>query len=129
MTDAARNLIAAGAALAFVAVGLGAFGAHALKAQLSAEMLAVYQTGVQYHLPHAIAVVLIGVLASQMPASKLLPVAGWAMVVGVVIFSGSLYALSVTGIRMLGAITPIGGVALLVAWAMVAYATLTYRPI
>jgi uncharacterized membrane protein YgdD (TMEM256/DUF423 family) len=122
MTDAPRHLITAGAVLAFTAVGLGAFGAHALKAQLSADMLAVYQTGVQYHLPHAIAVVLIGVLAQQMPEVRLLPIAGWVMCAGVVIFSGSLYALSVSGIRILGAITPIGGVALLVAWAMVAYA-------
>jgi uncharacterized membrane protein YgdD (TMEM256/DUF423 family) len=129
MKVAARNLIGAGASLAFVGVALGAFGAHALQAQLSAEMLAVYQTGVQYHLPHAVAVVLIGVLALQMPAARLLPVAGWLMCAGVVVFSGSLYALSVSGVRMLGAITPIGGVALLAAWAMVAYAAATYKPI
>ncbi len=127
MIDAARNLIAAGAALAFLAVGLGAFGAHALKAQLAPDMMQVYQTGVQYHLPHAVAIVLIGMLCQQMPDSRIVPIAGWVMVAGVVVFSGSLYLLSVTGIRVLGAVTPIGGVALLTSWAMLAYGALTHR--
>ncbi len=90
-------------------------------------MLGVYQTAVQYHLPHAIGVVVIGLLVRQMPQSKMLPIAGWVMCAGVVVFSGSLYALSISGVRVLGAITPIGGVALLAAWAMVAYAMLTSR--
>ncbi len=127
MIDAARYLIAAGAGLAFLAVGVGAFGAHALKDRLAPDMMQVYQTGVQYHLPHAVAIVLLGLLCHQMPESRLLPIAGWTMVAGVVIFSGSLYLLSTTGIRVLGAITPIGGVALLAAWGMTAYAALTYQ--
>ena len=90
-------------------------------------MLAVYQTGVQYHLWHALGVILIGVLAHLLPASKWMPMAGWTMVAGIVVFSGSLYALSLSGIRMLGAITPIGGVLLLAAWAMVAYSVLQQK--
>lgn len=121
MNASAQQLVSAGAILAFFGVALGAFGAHALKAKLAADMLAVYQTGVQYHLWHALGVVLIGVLAQLLPASKWIPVAGWTMVAGIVIFSGSLYALSISGVRVLGAITPIGGVALLAAWLMLMY--------
>ena len=120
MKPKAQPILIAGAVLAFLGVALGAFGAHALKARLAADMLAVYQTGVQYHLAHALGIVLIGILVQLLPESKWLPVAGWTMVAGVVMFSGSLYALSVTGMRMLGAITPLGGIALLAAWLMVA---------
>lgn len=122
MNSNAQSLVIAGALLAFLGVGLGAFGAHALKERLAPDMLAVYQTGVQYHLWHALGVILIGALAHMLPAAKMLPVAGWLMVAGIALFSGSLYALSVTGIRMLGAITPLGGLAFLVAWGTVAYA-------
>ncbi len=125
MNANAQQLVVSGAILALLGVGLGAFGAHALKARLAADMLAVYQTGVQYHLWHALGVVLIGILVQLLPGAKWLPVAGWMMVAGIVIFSGSLYALSVTGMRMLGAVTPLGGVAFLLAWGMVAYAVLT----
>jgi uncharacterized membrane protein YgdD (TMEM256/DUF423 family) len=115
----ARPLLVTGAALAFLGVALGAFGAHALKARLPAELLAVYQTGVQYHLAHALGILLIGVLVKLWPASKWLPMAGWTMSAGVMVFSGSLYALSITGVRELGAITPLGGLALLAAWLLV----------
>ena len=118
MKPNAQPILIAGAVLAFLGVALGAFGAHALKARLAADMLAVYQTGVQYHLAHALGIVLIGILVQLLPESKWLPVAGWTMVAGVVMFSGSLYALSVIGMRMLGAITPLGGIALLTAWLM-----------
>lgn len=121
MNANAQQLISAGAILAFLGVALGAFGAHALKAKLAADMLAVYQTAVQYHLWHALGVVLIGVLAQLLPVSKWMPIAGWTMVAGIVIFSGSLYALAITGVRVLGAVAPIGGVALLVAWLLLAY--------
>jgi len=124
MNANAQQLVAFGAVLALLGVGLGAFGAHALKARLAADMLAVYQTGVQYHLWHALGVVLIGILVQLLPGAKWLPVAGWLMVAGVVIFSGSLYALSLSGVRVLGAVTPLGGVAFLLAWGMVAYAVL-----
>ena len=120
MKTNARSILITGAVLAFFGVALGAFGAHALKAQLAPDMLAVYQTGVQYHLAHALGVVLIGILVQLLPPTKWLPAAGWTMMAGVVIFSGSLYALSVTGMRMLGAVTPLGGLALLAAWLLVA---------
>ena len=124
MNANAQQLVASGAILAFLGVALGAFGAHALKARLAADMLAVYQTGVQYNLWHALGVVLIGILVQLLPGAKWLPVAGWIMVAGIVIFSGSLYALSLSGVRVLGAVTPLGGVAFLLAWGMVAYAVL-----
>lgn len=120
MNKHARSILITGAALAFVGVALGAFGAHALKARLAADMLAVYQTGVQYHLAHAIGIVLVGILVQMVPASKWLPMAAWTMTAGIIIFSGSLYLLSVTGLRMLGAVTPLGGIAFLAAWLMVA---------
>ena len=120
MNANAQPLIIAGAVLAFLGVALGAFGAHALKTRIDADLMAVYQTGVQYHLVHALGVLLIGVLVQVLPPSKWLPIAGWAMTAGVIVFSGSLYALSLTGIRVLGAVTPLGGVALLAAWALLA---------
>lgn len=122
MNSNAQALVIAGALFAFFGVGLGAFGAHALKGKLAPDMLVIFQTGVQYHLWHALGVILIGVLAHLLPAARALPIAGWLMVAGIALFSGSLYALSVTGIRMLGAITPLGGLAFLLAWGVVAYA-------
>ncbi|MEO8384999.1 MAG: DUF423 domain-containing protein [Betaproteobacteria bacterium] len=118
MNSKAKSIIVAGAILAFLGVLLGAFGAHALKPRIDADLLAIYQTGVQYHLVHAIGVILVGMLAHVLPSSKWLPLAGWTMVGGVIVFSGSLYVLSLTGIRALGAVTPLGGVALLVAWLL-----------
>ena len=111
-----------GAVNAFLAVGLGAFGAHGLKARLSLDMLGVYQTGVQYHFYHALGLLLVGMLVSQWPTEGLIKIAGWVMFAGIVIFSGSLYLLSITGIRGLGAITPIGGLAFLVAWLLLVVA-------
>lgn len=127
MNGAARALIATGAVLGFLAVALGAFGAHALKARLSPELLAVYQTGVQYHLPHAVAVVLIGVVSLHLPDARWLTTAGWCMAAGVVVFSGSLYLLALTGVRVLGAVTPIGGVLLLAGWATLAFSVITAK--
>ncbi len=109
MNTNARPIVIAGAILAFLGVALGAFGAHALRSRVDANLLAVYQTGVQYHLVHALGVILIGVLVQVAPDSKWLRIAGWTMVVGVIIFSGSLYTLSLTGIRGFGATAPLGG--------------------
>ncbi len=120
MNTNARPIVIAGAILAFLGVALGAFGAHALRSRVDANLLAVYQTGVQYHLVHALGVILIGVLVQVAPDSKWLRIAGWTMVVGVIIFSGSLYTLSLTGIRGFGATAPLGGLALLAAWLMLA---------
>jgi uncharacterized membrane protein YgdD (TMEM256/DUF423 family) len=118
----ARGALALASVLMLVAGAAGAFGAHALKSRLPADMLATWQTGVQYHAWHALALALVGVLVQQLPARPGLALAGWCFVAGVVLFSGSLYALALTGVRGLGAITPFGGVAFLAGWAALAYA-------
>ncbi|SCW74206.1 Uncharacterized membrane protein YgdD, TMEM256/DUF423 family [Paenibacillus tianmuensis] len=113
-----RTFVALGGICAFLSVALGAFGAHALKGKLTADMLANFQTGVQYQMMHSLGLIAIGLAASLLPASASGHVrrAGWSMFVGIVVFSGSLYVLSITGIKQLGAITPIGGVAFLFGW-------------
>jgi uncharacterized membrane protein YgdD (TMEM256/DUF423 family) len=111
-----------GATLAFFAVAFGAFGAHALKDSLTPYSLAIYHTAVDYQMWHAIGLIIIGI-AQRQKTSNLLQKAGWFMFVGIVIFSGSLYALSLSGIKVLGAITPIGGGCFLIAWVLFAYAS------
>lgn len=108
-----------GAFFAFTGVGLGAFGAHGLKTLLSPEMLEVYKTGVTYQMWHALGLILIALIQQQNPVSKLLSWAGWLMAVGVVVFSGSLYLLAILNMKWLGMITPIGGLAFLLAWLLV----------
>jgi len=124
MPATAKLFIAIGAVAGALGVVLGAFGAHALKARLSPELLAVYQTGVQYHLWHALGLVAIGVVAVHLPTSAPLKWAGWLMLAGIALFSGSLYVLAATGTRWLGAITPFGGAAFIAAWLAFAYAAL-----
>jgi len=98
----------------------GAFGAHALKTRLTPDLLAVFETGTHYHLIHALA--LLGVAwASTHWNSPAIVVAGWLFVAGILLFSGSLYALSLTGVRLLGIITPFGGVALILGWLALAW--------
>lgn len=121
MTDA-KLFLTLGAVLLAVAVALGAFGAHALKARLGAELLAVYHTAVQYHFYHALGLLAVGLIAMQLPASGLVRAAGWLMLAGIVLFSGSLYLLSMSGIRWLGAVTPFGGTAFIGAWLLLALA-------
>jgi len=118
----ARLAIVVGSAAMFVAVALGAFGAHALKARLTPDMAAVWQTAVQYHAWHALAVLAVGVLLLQWPGQRAVEVAGWLFVAGIVLFSGSLYTMALTGVRSLGAVTPLGGVAFLAGWAALAWA-------
>lgn len=115
--------ISTSAILALLGVALGAFGSHGLKETLSADMMSVYQTGSHYHLTHALALLGIGILARQMD-SKAIKVAGIAMIFGILVFSGSLYALAISGVRILGAITPIGGVGFMVGWAALAVAAI-----
>lgn len=117
MTD--RLLVIFAALTLMVGVGTGAFGAHALKRILSPDMLAIWQTAVQYQMVHGLGMLLIALLATRY-GSPLLHYAGMVMFAGVVVFSGSLYLLAFTGIRWLGAITPFGGLAFIAAWAMVA---------
>lgn len=117
-----RFALMLGALAMGMAVALGAFGAHALKARLSPEMAAVWQTGVQYHAWHALALLAVGILLAQDPSRGGLVVAGWLFAAGIVLFSGSLYVLALTGVRGFGAITPLGGVAWLAGWAVFAWA-------
>lgn len=118
-----RLFLSAGAAFGFLGVALGAFGAHALKGALSQEMLAIWHTAVEYQFWHALALLGVGAL-TQDRTDRALNIAGGAFIAGIVIFSGSLYALALTDIRALGAITPIGGLALLAGWAALASAAL-----
>ena len=100
----------------FLAVALGAFGAHGLKQRLSPDLLAVFQTGVQYHFYHTLALLLVAVLMLHWPHNTALRWSALLFCIGMLIFSGSLYALSISGVRWLGAIAPIGGLALLAGW-------------
>lgn len=124
MSAIAKLFLFLGGANAALVVVLGAFGAHALKARLSSDMMAVYHTAIQYHLFHALGLIAVGVLAAWLPGSGYLKWAGWTMLAGIVLFSGSLYLLSVSGIRWLGAITPLGGIAFIVAWVLFCIAVL-----
>lgn len=110
-----------GAASAFISVAAGAFGAHALKARLSPDLLNVFETGARYQMYHSLGLIAIGLLMSLRP-SPLLNGAGWAMLAGIVLFSGSLYALTLSGVRALGAITPLGGLGFLAGWLLFAVA-------
>ena len=110
-----RIFLILGAGLALVAVGAGAFGAHALRARLAPDLLAVFETGARYQMYHALALIGVAWAATQWPGA-LVAAAGWLFVVGVVVFSGSLYLLALTGVRWLGAVTPLGGLAFLAGW-------------
>ena len=105
----------------FLAVSLGAFASHMLRDRLSPELLHTFQTGVQYHMYHALALFGTGLMMINFPATNLLRISAYLMLAGIVLFSGSLYLLSITGIRWLGAITPIGGLCFLAAWALIVW--------
>ena len=120
----ARTFLLLGALSGFSSVAAGAFGAHALRQRLDEHLLAVFETGARYQMFHALALLAIGALAAR-GESRALAVAGWAMVAGTVLFSGSLYALALSGVRGLGAITPLGGVAFLVGWLALRWAAWT----
>ncbi len=113
-----KLLLMSGAIFSGLSVALGAFGAHALKALLEKHQRTdVFETAVRYQFFHALALILLGILAQQMP-HRFFTNAGYAFIVGIIIFSGSLYTLAITNIRWLGAITPIGGAAFIVGWAL-----------
>jgi uncharacterized membrane protein YgdD (TMEM256/DUF423 family) len=105
---------------AMLAVAFGAFGAHALKGRLDDYAMGVFHTAVQYHFYHSLALLAVGILAVSQPQTTLLKTSGWMFFIGILIFSGSLYLLSISGVRWLGAITPLGGVAFLAGWACLA---------
>ena len=123
-----KFFIIAGAINGFLSVALGAFGAHLLEGKIADKYLATWDTAVQYQMFHALALIAIGILMSSkvLGAVSTLNTAGYLILAGIVIFSGSLYVLSLTGISILGAITPIGGVAFLAGWIMLIVATVKY---
>ena len=118
-----RLFFALGCLSGFLGVALGAFGAHALKGRLDADLLATFEVGVRYQMVHALALLAVGWACTRWPGA-LVNASGWLFVAGSVIFSGSLYALSLTGLRWLGVITPLGGLGLLAGWLCLAWATL-----
>jgi len=123
---ALRVFVFLGALSGFVAVAAGAFGAHALQSRLSAEMLDVWKTAAHYQLVHSVLLVVVGVMLGAR-VSKLLSSAGWLLVAGVFLFSGSLYALVLSGVRTLGAVTPFGGLCFLGAWLLLAFSAFRAR--
>jgi len=110
-----------GCTFALLAVAAGAFGAHALRDRLPESMLAIFETGVRYQMYHAIGLLGVAWLLARYP-SPAAAAAGWCFVVGIVVFSGSLFVLTLTGVRAWGAVTPFGGVAMIAGWALLAYA-------
>jgi uncharacterized membrane protein YgdD (TMEM256/DUF423 family) len=117
----ARTALALAGIFMFAAVALGAFGAHALRGRLDPQMTAVWQSAVQYHAWHALALLGVGILLLHFPQNHGLQLSAWLFVAGTVLFAGSLYVVAVTGLRSLGAITPFGGVAFLAGWAVLAW--------
>lgn len=114
-----------GAVYGFLAVALGAFGAHALRSRLSVELLQVWHTAVEYQFYHALALLLVGLWLQRLPTATSLKYATLCFALGVLLFSGSLYALALSGLRVLGAITPLGGVLFLCGWLLLIYAAWT----
>jgi len=119
-----RRFIAIGAFSAASAIGLGAFGAHALRASLSARMLEIYQTAVLYHLVHSVGLMAVAFVCFLRPTAAMARTSGWLMAGGICLFSGSLYLLAVTGLKWLGAVAPLGGIGLMAAWLVLAAAAI-----
>lgn len=123
-----RTFLLIGALSAFIGVAAGAFGAHGLRNRLAPEMLAAFETGVRYQMYHSLAVLFVALAAARLDG-WLVHAAGWAFTVGIVLFSGSLYTLALTGVTALGAVTPIGGLAFLVGWGLLVVAAVTLMAI
>ena len=121
-----RTFVILGALSGFVGVAAGAFGAHGLRQRVSPDMLAVFETGARYQMYHAVALLAVAWAGTRCPGPAL-QFAGWAFVAGTLLFSGSLYLLSLTGARWLGAITPVGGVAFLAGWLGLAWGAWKHR--
>jgi len=124
----AKLFLSLGALAGLLAVALGAFGAHALRGRLDEYARGVFETAVQYHFYHALALALVGVLLLSQPASALLKSSGWLFLIGIAVFSGSLYLLAITGIKWLGAVTPLGGLAFIAGWGCLAAAAWKLLP-
>ena len=111
-----------------LSVGAGAFASHALKDKLSERALEIFETAARYQIYHALALLLVALLINQTESSQpSLVIAGWAFIIGIVVFSGSLYTLSLTDIKVLGAITPLGGLAFIIGWGALAYSSLNFK--
>lgn len=121
-----RVFLGLGAVSAGLAVALGAFAAHGLRARLSPEALQTFETGARYHMYHALALLAVAWVATRWPGPAV-TAAGWLFIAGTLLFSGSLYLLAVTGVRALGAITPIGGFAFILGWLALAWAAWSVR--
>ncbi len=112
----AKLFLLLGSANAMLAVIFGAFGAHALKARIDESLLKIFHTGVEYHFYHALGLILVGIIAINIPVNMWIKSAGWMMFTGIILFSGSLYLLSILNMRWLGMITPLGGLLFILAW-------------
>ncbi|HIF52172.1 MAG TPA: DUF423 domain-containing protein [Thiotrichaceae bacterium] len=112
----AKLFLLLGSANAMLAVMLGAFGAHALKTRLDENLLKVFHTGVEYHFYHALGLILVGIIAMNIPVNIWIKNSGWMMFAGIILFSGSLYLLSILNLRWLGMFTPLGGLLFILAW-------------
>jgi uncharacterized membrane protein YgdD (TMEM256/DUF423 family) len=118
-----KLLISLGSLNAAFAVIMGAFGAHALSAKIAPEALATFQTGVHYHFYHSLGLIVIGIVSRTAKPSTALSVSGWTMLTGIFLFSGSLYLISITGIRSIGIVTPFGGILFILSWVLLAIAS------
>lgn len=123
----ANRWLATGAVLAGLGAAAGAFGTHALSDRLAPDLLGVFETATQYHLLHAVALLVVGLAAGREAGNRLWDAAGWLFTVGILVFGGSLYAMALSGARWLGAVTPIGGACFLAGWAVVAVAAVRSR--
>ncbi|MDA0333583.1 MAG: DUF423 domain-containing protein [bacterium] len=121
MNPTTHTFATVGALVMAIAVALGAFGAHALRDRVVADLLVVWQTAVQYHVYHALGLFVVAGVAFLLPENSGVRLSGWLMTAGIVLFSGSLYVLVLTGVRWLGAVTPLGGTALIAAWLLLAW--------
>lgn len=120
MTITSKIFLVIGSLNAMLAVMLGAFAAHGLKNHLTQDLMAIYQTAVQYHFFHALGLLVVGLIALHIPSAAV-KWSGWLMVMGILLFSGSLYLLAISGTRWLGMITPFGGICFITAWALLAW--------
>ncbi|MUT64857.1 DUF423 domain-containing protein [Paenibacillus sp. NEAU-GSW1] len=114
-----QTFVMLGSIMMALAVAFGAFGAHALKSKLAPDKLKVYEVGVLYHIVHALGLILIGLLSNNYPGEQLILTAGWFLAAGIILFSGSLYVLSLVRARFLGPITPLGGLSFMIGWVLV----------
>lgn len=124
MPATAKRFLVSGCIAALLAIVFGALGAHVLRTRIAPQLMPVYQTGIEFQFYHALGLILVGLTAFHLPESGYLRGAGWVMLAGIVLFSGSLYLLALTGLNWLGIFTPFGGTAFIVAWALFATAAI-----